>query len=165
MFGGYALPRQSESGFWHYGATFATFLDLYHRSRTISLRMVLEGVQGDDEDIPFTELIRLGGPIRLRGYHLDRFRDRLGALGTLEYRYPIHQKVSGEIFVDGGRVGQDYPEVFEGLEDFNYGAGLGFVFHSDEKVLFKLEAAYGEGFFLFLSSDPLENFRDKHKRF
>lgn len=166
MFGGYALATSTDQGFWHYGVTLATFVNLYKRSRTLSLRAVLEGVHGDEEDIPFSELVRLGGPMRLRGYHLDQFRDNLAAVGSVEYRYPVHQLLSGEVFVDAGRVGRDYPEIFDrqGLEHFHYGAGLGFVFHSDDKVNFKLEAAYGDGVQFFFSSDPVEQFRDKHKR-
>jgi outer membrane protein assembly factor BamA len=166
MFGGYALPTSFDEGFWHYGATLATFINLYQQSRTLSVRALLEGVQGDGEDIPFSDLVRLGGPMRLRGYQLDQFRDNLAAVGTLEYRYPVHERLSGELFVDAGRVGRDYPEVFDrdGLRDFNYGAGLGFVFHDSEKVNFKIEAAYGDGFYCFFSSDPVDHFRDKHKR-
>lgn len=166
MFGGYAWPRGFEEGFWHYGVTMATFIDLYKRSRTLSFRGILEGVHGDDEDIPFTDLVRLGGPMRLRGYELDRFRDNLAAVGTLEYRYPVHELVSGELFLDAGRVGRNYREVFDrnGLEEFNLGGGLGFVFHDRDSVSFKIEAAYGDAFYLFISSDPLDQFRDKHKR-
>lgn len=166
MFGGHTAPITSDADFWHYGAAFATFIDLYRGTRVLSIRTTLEAVHGNDDDIPFTELMKLGGPNSLRGYQLDRFRDKLSALGTLEYRYPVHQLVSGEVFLDVGRVGRTYTEVFdrEGLKDFHFGGGLGFVFHSEDKIFFKAQAAYGEELLFFLSTDPLRTFRRRDKR-
>ncbi len=166
LFGGHTAPITSDADYWHYGAAFATFIDLYRGTRVLSIRTTLEAVHGDDDQIPFSDLMKLGGPTSLRGYQLDRFRDKLSALGTLEYRYPVHQMVSGEVFLDVGRVGQSYAEVFdrEGLEDFHFGGGLGFVFHSDDKIFFKAQAAYGEELLFFLSTDPLRTFRRRDKR-
>jgi outer membrane protein assembly factor BamA len=132
----------------------------------LGLRGVVEAVHGRDEDIPFSELMKLGGPDSLRGYQLDRFRDNVSALATIEYRYPVHQMVSGELFVDAGRVGRSYGDIFDrnALEDFHYGGGLGFVFHSDDSIWFKAQAAYGEELLFFLSTDPLRAFRKRHKR-
>ena len=95
-FASYAFPLQEEEGFWHYGVTGAAFLDLYRGTRVVSFRAVLEAVHGDDDNIPFTELMRLGGGERLRGYGSDRFRDKLSFVATAEYRYPIHDSVAGE---------------------------------------------------------------------
>lgn len=166
MFGGHTVPVDDSADFWHYGAAFATFIDLYQRTRVLSIRAVLEAVHGDDEDIPFADLMKLGGPTSLRGYQLDRFRGKISARGTLEYRYPVHQMVAGEVFLDAGRVGHDYADVFdrEGLEEFHFGGGLGFVFHDEEKIFFKAEAAYGEELLFFLSTDPLRTFRSRHER-
>jgi len=166
LFGGHTAPITDDADYWHYGAAFATFVDLYKGSRVLSIRTTLEAVHGNDDAIPFTDLMKLGGPNSLRGYQLDRFRDKLSALGTLEYRYPIHQMVSGEVFMDVGRVGQSYTEVFdrEGLQDFHFGGGLGFVFHHDDKIFFKAQAAYGEELLFFLSTDPLRTFRKRYKR-
>jgi hypothetical protein len=90
----------------------------------------------------------------------------VSALATIEYRYPVHQMVSGELFVDAGRVGRSYGDIFDrnALEDFHCGGGLGFVFHSDDSIWFKAQAAYGEELLFFLSTDPLRAFRKRHKR-
>lgn len=165
-FGGHTVPVRGGADFWHYGALFATFVDLYHRSRALSFRALIEGVYGTDEDIPFADLPRLGGPVRLRGYQLDRFRDKIATLGTIEYRYPVHDMVSGELFFEAGRVGSGYQEIFgrDGLADFHYGGGLGFAFHNRDKLYFKAEVAYGEELLFFLSTDPLRVFRTRHQR-
>ena len=74
--------------------------------------------------------------------------------------------VSGEVFLDVGRVGRTYTEVFdrEGLRDFHFGGGLGFVFHTDDDIWFKAQAAYGEELLFFLSTDPFRTFRRRDKR-
>jgi outer membrane protein assembly factor BamA len=163
-FAGHTLPVTPDASFFHYGAQLATFFDLWGQSRVLSLRVVTEAVHGRDADIPFSELIKIGGPERLRGYRLDRFRDRVGAVATAEYRYPIHQLVSGELFFDAGRVGRTHASVFGQLEDLRYGGGLGFVFHDADKVLFKLEVAQGEDLTFFFSTDPLEAFARRDQR-
>ncbi len=166
LFGGHTVPIDSRADFWHYGAALATFINLYQGTRVLSVRGVLEAVHGRDDEIPFADLIKLGGPNSLRGYQLDRFRDKVSALATLEYRYPVHEMVSGELFLDVGRVGRGYTDIFnrQGLDDFHYGGGLGFVFHRDDKIFFKAEAAYGEELLFFLSTDPLRTFRRRDKR-
>jgi outer membrane protein assembly factor BamA len=166
LFGGHTLPVNDEADYWHYGGAFATFVNLYRETRVLAFRAIVEAVHGQRDEIPFTELMRLGGPKSLRGYQLDRFRDKVSAMGSVEYRYPVHQLVSGEVFLDAGRVGRDYTEVFdrEGLRDFHLGGGLGFVFHSEDKMWFKAQAAYGEELLFFISTDPLRTFRRRHKR-
>lgn len=165
LFGGGALPLGGANGFWHYGATVATYIELFLR-RTLSLRLVHEAVAGPSREIPFSELIKLGGPRTLRGYNLDRFRDKIGTVASVEYRYPIHQRFSGEVFLDAGRVGKNYAETFSrsGLSSLHYGGGLGFVMHSEEKTIFKAQLAYGEELVFFFTTDPLEAFSERHKR-
>ncbi len=165
-FASYGIPLQQEQGFWHYGVTAATFLNLYRRSRVLSFRAVLEAVHGDADQIPFTELMRLGGAERLRGYGSDRFREKLSFVATAEYRYPIHDSVAGEVFVDAGRVGSGYGDVFRFSNEnpVRAGAGLGLVIHNQEDMLFKAEAAYGDELTVFLATSPLEVFSERHKR-
>src|SRR5690606_34113557 len=121
---------------------------------------------GRDEQIPFADMIKLGGPTSLRGYQLARFRDKISISGSLEYNYPVHEMVSGEVFLDVGRVAHEYSEIFErrGLDDLYYGAGLAFVFHDEDGIFFKAQAAYGEELLFFLSTDPLRNFRRRDRR-
>jgi hypothetical protein len=165
-FASYGIPFGQDQGFWHYGVTAATFINLYKRSRVLSLRTVLEAVHGDDAELPFTDLMRLGGADRLRGYGSDRFRENLSFVATAEYRYPIHDLVAGEAFVDAGRVGPRYRDVFalSNENPLRVGAGLGLVVHNQEDVLFKAEAAYGDDLTLFFATSPLEVFSERHKR-
>lgn len=86
---------------------------------------------------PFYEGSTLGGFYRMRGYPVDRFNDRSVLYTTAEYRYTLDWNPLGEIswlrflqsdwlqliaFVEGGRVGNDYGDLFE---DWKVDGGVG----------------------------------------
>lgn len=155
------VPKLREFGFWHYGMEVTSYFDLYERTRILVLRVALEGVAGDPETIPFSSLARLGGPHRLRGYPLDRFRDEKATVSTLEYHYPIHQYVSGSLYVDAGKVESRLRDLLDGC-GWRAGFGGGFIVRSRDRVLFTLDAAYGEGLELYLTTDPLRAFANRN---
>ena len=155
-FAGRVPELGGKYSFWHHGAEITGYIDLYKRTRVLVLRAVVEGVEGDDEKIPFASLPRLGGPSRLRGYRRDRFRDEEAAVGTVEYHYPIHQYVAGSLFVDAGRVGHSYRDLFD--EGWQVGGGGGFIVRSRDSQLFTFDIAYGEGVQFYIATDPLRAF-------
>ena len=156
--GGVAGPWKNDRRFWHYGAETTVFINLYRQTRILVLRAAMEAVHGDKDAIPFTELPRLGGPHRLRGYSLDRFRDRRSALGTVEYRYPIHGLVSGAVFFDVGHVGSDYRQLFDDPSDWRTGVGGGVIVSTLEDMKLRIEVAHGEATEVFVTTDPLQAF-------
>ena len=147
----------SNYEFWHHGLEAVGYFDLYRKTRVLVLRGVAEGVEAPAEKIPFSELPRLGGPHRLRGYPLDRFRDEKALLGTVEYHYPIHQFVSGALYVDVGRVGKSYAD-FVDSKGWKAGAGGGLIFRSRDKLTFAFDIAYGDGVQVLITTDPLRAF-------
>jgi len=151
------VPPLREYGFWHHGLEATGYVNLYAKTRVLIARLTLEGVEGPWARIPFSELPRMGGPHRLRGYPLDRFRDEKLALATLEYRYPVHQYVAGALHVDVGRVAKDYENLFR-VRDWVVGVGGGLVFRSRSTRLFAVNLAYGEGLQLHVTTDPLRAF-------
>jgi hypothetical protein len=155
LFGG-RVPKLGDYGFWHHGVELTGYVNLFRRTRVLILRAMLEAVEGKDAEIPFSDLPRLGGPHRLRGYPLDRFRDEKAAVGTIEYHYPIHQYVSGALFVDAGRVEKSYGDFFDA--DWHAGAGGGFIVRSQDRQLFSFDIAYGDGVQFHLTTDPLRAF-------
>jgi outer membrane translocation and assembly module TamA len=154
------VPPIGEYTFLHHGVEATGYFDLYAGSRVLVLRGVVEGVEGKTENIPFSELPRLGGPSRLRGYPLDRFRDEKAVVGTVEYHYPIHQYVAGALYADVGRVAESYDELFEG-GGWNTGFGAGFIFRSRDNVVFTFDVAYGDGVQFHFTTDPLRAFADR----
>lgn len=161
-FGGGVLPL-GKYRYFHYGFDAATFFDLYRGNRVLVVRAAIDAVEGDTADIPFTDLPRLGGPNRLRGYRLDRFRDEKAAFATLEYRYPIHEIVSGALFVDSGHVDDDYRGLVD-LRTWRVGGGAGLRVHSSGKDLFSLDVAYGDGVRLFFTTTPLRAFQNRERQ-
>jgi hypothetical protein len=158
LFAGRA-PKLGRYGFWHHGAEITGYVDLYRRTRVLVLRAMVEGVNGNEAEIPFSELPRLGGPNRLRGYPLGRFRDETVALGTIEYRYPVHQFVAGALYCDVGQVGKSYADLFD--ERWKTGFGAGLIVRSRDRQLFTFDVAYGEGVQLHFTTEPLRAFSDR----
>lgn len=151
------VPPIGEYQFWHHGFEATAYVDLYLETRVLVVRATLEGVEGESHRIPFSELPRLGGPYRLRGYPADRFRDEKAALGTLEYHYPIHQYVAGSLHAELGRVAPSYSDLF-GSDVWRLGVGGGFVVRSQDSLLFTVDVAYGDALQVYLTTDPLRAF-------
>jgi hypothetical protein len=97
-----------------YGVDAIRYFDLYLGDRVLVLKAHLEGVAGDSDRIPFTDLPRLGGTSVLRGYSHGRFRDRVAVAGTAEYHWPIWPMLGGFLFFDAGRVLEDASDLAPG---------------------------------------------------
>jgi hypothetical protein len=158
LFAGRA-PKIGRFGYWRHGAEVTGFIDLYRRTRVLVLRAMVEAVYGNEAEIPFSELPRLGGPNRLRGYPFGRFRDEKVALGTIEYRYPVHQLVAGKLYCDVGHVGQSYGDFLS--RGWKAGFGAGVLVRSRDHQLFTFDVAYGDGVQLHLTTEPLRAFSSK----
>jgi outer membrane protein assembly factor BamA len=150
FFGG--VPEFDSYTYLHYGFELAHTFDLYHATRLLRLRFALEAVEGDAARIPFTDLPRLGGVDRLRGYREAQFRDARSSLASLEYQYPIHQSVRGQVFVDAGYVAEHYSDMVK-LNHWKVGYGGGLIIGSDSDVGFEFDVAYGDGLHVYLSTD------------
>ena len=159
FFGG--VPTQSGIGYFHYGFEEKVFINLYRKNRVLLLRGMLEAVDGSEERLPFFALPRLGGANRLRGYPTDRFRDERVGVGTLEYHYPVHQYVMGELFFEGGTFSKTYSDLGS---DWKFGGGFGFLIGTKEDLKFKLDFAYGDGYQFSLSLNPTEAFYRRERQ-
>jgi hypothetical protein len=122
-----------------YGARFELLRRVGERPRVIALRGLVEAVTGEPDEIPFVDLPSLGGPLRLRGYPLDRFRDRARALASAEYQWDLNQFAAAFVFVDAGRV---YPSLGEMTPaDLRVGYGGGIDVHTDRIFIGRLTMA------------------------
>lgn len=151
------------SKYLRYGGDLHRYIDLYHGDRVLILRARYEAVTANLDQIPFTDLPRLGGNEVLRGFEVDRFRDRVAALVSAEYNFPIHYGVNGYIFVDGGRVAHDVGDLDPSGIHVGYGGGL--QIQSLSAFLLRAQIAHsGDGTFLRLAVDPLRDTRIKQRR-
>lgn len=146
-----------------YGGDLHRYFDLYHGDRVLILRARYEAVTADLDKIPFTDLPRLGGNEVLRGFEVDRFRDRIAALVSAEYDFPIHYGVNGYIFVDGGRVAHEIGALDPTGVHVGYGGG--FQIQSLSSFLFRAQVAHSrDGTFFRLALDPLRDPKIKQRR-
>lgn len=162
MFGGGLVP-QHEYRFAHYGAELTGYINLYRHTRVLVLRVTHEAVVGKDDEIPFAELPRLGGPRRLRGFPLDRFRDKSTAVATAEYHYPIHEYIAGSLFLDAGRAAPNYGDLVK-FDKWHLGGGGGIIVRSKDSVIFTLDVAYGDGVNVYFTTDPLRAFAGRSEQ-
>lgn len=151
-----AVPVLQGYGYAHVGADVTGTVDLYKGNRLLVLRGAFEGVHGPQGDVPFSRLARLGGPDSLRGYRIDRYRDRDSALLSVEYRYPIHDIVAGALFVDAGHVAPD-PASLTAVDRWRAGGGIGLRIRTKDAFLASLDLAYGDGVQLFFTVFPFES--------
>ncbi len=159
VFAGGALPVRTYE-YAHFGGEMTGYIGLWGPDRVLVLRAALEAVEGNPEKIPFVELPYLGGPNRLRGYPLYRFRDEKALFGTIEYHYPIHELIAGSVYVDAGEVAPSFGDLVEEPE-IHIGGGGGLIFRDKEKVYFTLDVAAGDGIQVYFTSDPLRAFADR----
>ena len=136
------------------GADLQYFLHLTTGPRILVARAHAETVSGDIDEVPFDELPKLGGPVMLRGYPVDRFRDRAAALGTLEYRWDLAQILVTSLFVDVGKVAPSIGDLGDG--DLRVGYGIGFDAYTARRYVGRVAIATSidGGWFFNLSFDP-----------
>lgn len=112
--------EDARSRWIRYGATATGFLDLTGKNRVLSLSVAASFADplGERGEMPFTELVSLGGnDAPMRGFLQHRLLGRSAATATLEYRYPIWTFVDGSIQVEMGNVFGEHlsgfdPELF-----------------------------------------------------
>lgn len=149
---------------WHNEFRLLHYLEILPRNRVLAFKLganAVTALQSGDE-IPLDELVHYGGDAILRGYRSDRFRDKIGYWGAVEYSFPVYQfgglgfELAPTLFVDVGRVASNADDLLDGPLRYAGGVGvrashdlfwafstsLGF---SEDGVQFNLEL--GEAFF------------------
>ena len=163
-FAGHTVPLHNDYSFYHYGLESTLYWTPAAAGRVVVFRLAHDASY-DDGELPFTDQPRLGGAGLLRGYHIDRFRDDLAAIATVEYRYPVHYNVSGMLFVETGKVARTYAELLGSgfTDDWRLGYGGGLIVHTPTGVKVRVDLAYGDGLQLYFSTDVLDAFRKREK--
>lgn len=151
VFGGRVHRLDDGPDFSRYGIDLQHFFRIARGPRVIALHFHGEGVTGSREAVPFTELPSLGGSTYLRGYDLDRFRDRIAAFGSAAYGWDLSQWFSTNLFVDAGRV---FPDIHQlSLDNLRVGYGAALEAHSINSFVFEasIASSIDGGLFLNLS--------------
>ena len=158
-----------HTDFFRYGGEVQRYIDLYGGTRVLALRVQVDAIGGSDGrtdgKISFVDLPRLGGPDYLRGYPMDRFRDRSLVLATAEYTWDIGNYMAAYLFVDAGRAQHDLAAI--DLTALHVGFGGGVELHSDKSFLMRGQLAYSRenSLFVELVLEPAFGRRERAGRY
>lgn len=94
-------------------------------------------------DVPFFQLPQIGGPSRLRGYPLGKFRDKHMLIGQAEFRFPIAWRFKAVVFAGAGTVFGTPGESMKVRP--NGGGGLRIEFDRRQKLHLRVDYGIGEG--------------------
>lgn len=141
------------------GAIAGAFFDLTGRARVLSLTLAalfVDPLKGGADQIPFNELISLGGAGLMRGFLAGRLIDRSAAVATLAYQWPIWVFLDGTLQVSAGNVfGAHLRGVDPGKLRLSSGVGLRSNGSADQQF----EILVGVGSETFDSGARVSSFR------
>lgn len=164
-FAGYTRGFSGDpSRYLRYGLDLQRYLRIAEGPRSLALRAKVEGVTGGYKEVSFYDLPKLGGPLLLRGYNLDQYRDRVAVLSSVEYQFDTSENSGGFLFADVGRV-YSQPEDFS-FSDMRLGFGGGIQIHSKKSFIgrFTIASSPQKDVFLSLSFDPVYDTRARVER-
>lgn len=102
---GFDLRDPGQSRWIKYGGEVGGYLDVDGKNRVLSLSLTTRFVDPTgNAEVPFTELVALGGDQVMFGYLQNRLIGRSAAAAVLEYRYPIWAFLDGSAQVAFGNV-------------------------------------------------------------
>ena len=113
---------------WRYGTDLQHYIRISRGPRVLAFRFHGEAIDAPVDEVPAVELPTMGGPVYMRGYHLDRWRDRVAAVATGEYQWDLSHSLFAALFVDVGRV---YPSIEDmSFDDLRMGYGIALELHA-----------------------------------
>jgi len=105
-----------------------------------ALNFYLESAMGE---VPFYKLPALGGPKRMRGYFMGRYRDKFYSLLQLEYRQYFWKRLGFVVFGGLGDVASEMLKYDFKTLKYSYGLGLRFQFNKKQKVNLRADIGFG----------------------
>jgi outer membrane protein assembly factor BamA len=102
----------SKADYYRYTFDFRKYFLLIGQNNVLALRLMIQHVVGNN--IPLYEMSALGGGSEMkamRGYGLNRFQDRGILLINVEYRFPLWNKLGGNVFIDWGLVWPSWRDI------------------------------------------------------
>ncbi|MFH1865389.1 MAG: BamA/TamA family outer membrane protein [Candidatus Eisenbacteria bacterium] len=121
----YAAKEGADSGRSERSGTVTATAEGFIRVRgrqVVALLARVEALASTEEEVPYHELLVLGGARSLRGYREEQFRGTRVALGSVEYRLLLGRRSRAIAFVDAGYWYRDGSNV---AKDTNLGYGIG----------------------------------------
>jgi hypothetical protein len=157
--------RDGESGFYRLGFDLQRYLRLGLGPRVLELRAHGELVTGSRDEVPFSELPRLGGSRLLRGYDPDRFRDRVAVVTQASYLWAASRWFAPSLFVDVGRVYSGLDELSLDGKRVGYGAALEAYGQRNLFLRMQIASSIDGGVFVYLMFDAMSDVRTRQGRY
>ncbi len=126
------------------------YIPFFNHRRVIALRSRIQATQAySGNQVPFYEQPTLGGPDDLRGFPAFRFYGNASFVNNAEYRWEVFSGLDMALFVDAGRVYDDWHQI--GFRHLQTDAGFGFRFNVRNSVFMRIDAGFsGEGAYVWL---------------
>jgi Omp85 superfamily domain len=126
------------------------YVSFFNQRRVIALRGRVQAAQPHTgNQVPFYLQPTLGGPDDLRGFRPFRFYGDASLLLTGEYRWEVFSGLDMALFVDSGRVYNDWHDI--SLNQMQTDAGFGFRFNVRNDVFLRIDTGFSrEGFQVWL---------------
>ncbi len=165
FFGRQTGLRPEDPDFYRVGVDLQRYIRLTPGPRVLSLRYYGELVTGDRDEVPFTELPRLGGVDLLRGYVTNRFRDKVAMVGQVGYQFLIGRQLAGSVFFDAGRVYDELKNV--DLSGLRVGYGISLEAYSSRGLIVQatVVSALEGGVSYFFTFNPVSDARSRAERY
>jgi outer membrane protein assembly factor BamA len=140
----YAAAPQRPYSFTQVDTEVEQHFSFWKRQRVITLRaMASTAFTAEGHAVPFYLQPTLGGSRVLRGFGVDRFRDRSLVALQAEYGWDLTPFLNAVLFYETGAVGSAVRSIRSG--DFRRDYGIGFRFGSARTVAFRTDVAFGSG--------------------
>ncbi len=136
--------RADNVRFFRYGGELAAFVDVSgHRRRVIGARLYVELLErARGRDVPFMELVNLGGPEVMRGFLRARFQGDSATVATIDYRWPIWSFLDANLFYEMGNVWDRHLSNFD-VRKLRGSYGLAMRTNTSRDASFQLLVAVG----------------------
>lgn len=126
------------------------YIGFLNKFRVIALRARIESTTPHaGNEVPFYLQPTLGGPDDLRGYRPFRFYDNNALVMNAEYRWQVFAGLDMALFVDAGKVYDQWQQI--NLRHLRADAGFGFRFKMNDAVFMRIDTGFSpEGFGVWL---------------
>lgn len=155
--GAHASDVRTNGSWVTYGGSAGAFVDLDDHARVLSFSVTTKFADPIGHgDIPFTELVHLGGFGQMRAFYPGRLVDRSAAVAELAYRWPIWIWLDGSMRMEVGNVFAEHLQDFKPARlRFSGAVGLETVGSPDNS----LQILFGVGSETFESGGKIDAFR------
>jgi hypothetical protein len=150
--------RNAPTSAWlRYIAAAGVIYDPGGKGRSISLSLATLFIDPlGDREVPFNQLIQLGGPRLMPGFRESRLTDSSAAVLTLRYSWPVWIWLNGSLQAAVGNVYGKRLEDFS-LERSRFSGAIGIESHDSRDSIF--QALLGVGTEAFVSGAALNSVR------